>query len=316
MLAFKSDRDILKFVKPFIISIAGPTASGKSGLAISLAKMFDGEIVNADAIQVYRDLRVISARPTEREMQDIPHHLYGVIDGAQRYSAGRWARAAAPIIEEIIDRGKTAILVGGTGLYFRAIEEGLSPIPPVDKAVMEETQNLWDRCGPGEFYHKLIEIDGTMAHLNPADGQRLMRAWSVLRSSGKSLSVFQALPREPLLTRPVAAKLVLSPPRDILYQRCEMRFDQMMDEGAMEEARSLLALGLDSGLPVMKSLGAAELMAHLRGELALEEAIELAKRNTRRFAKRQMTWFRGQAGNWEWAQSAEEGLGRIEQILN
>jgi len=303
-------------VSKTLICIAGPTASGKSGCAIELAKGIKGEVINADAIQVYEDLHILSARPTPQEMEGVPHHLFGTMGGEEKCSAGRWARAAARIIEEIHVRQASVILVGGTGLYFKALEEGLSPIPHVADEVQAEAYMLWERLPAGEFYNLVVELDPAMAHLNPADGQRLMRVWSVAKATGQPLSYFQSLPREPLLSRPVSAKVVMLPPRDVLYERCEKRFDLMMSKGALQEAKRLKLKGLVKTHPVMKALGAAELIAYLDGDYNLERAIELSKRNTRRFAKRQMTWFRGQAKDWLVAQDQQTALSVIRQQLS
>lgn len=290
-----------------VIFIAGPTASGKSAAALSLVRRIDAEIVNADAIQVYRDLAVLSARPSTQDMKSAPHHLFGHVDSADRYSAGRWARDAAGEIKKILAKGRRAIVVGGTGLYFRALEEGLSPIPDVPDEIRELARSRLNEIGAAAFRDEVIRRDPAMARLTANDAQRLIRAWEVHEATGERLSDLQNAPRQPLIDSP-AARILVEPPRDVLYGNCERRFDEMMRHGALEEARALAERGLDPSLPVMKALGAAELMAHLGGAMTLEDAIALAKQNTRRFAKRQLTWFRNQAADWPRAANASDAV--------
>ena len=268
-----------------------------------LAEHLDGEIINADAMQVYEDLRVLTARPTKEDEAALPHHLYGTRDGAERCSAGIWARQAAGLVHDIQTRGKLPVIVGGTGLYFRALIDGLSPIPDVPETVRQEAGAHYEKVGAAAFYAEVTGFDPAMAHLPQGDRQRLVRAWEVYQATGTPLSEFQALPREPLLAGPFR-KICLMPERDQLYGNCNSRLDRMIEEGALEEVRALLARQLDPDLPVMKSLGVPELARHLSGALTLEEALAQAKTNTRRFAKRQMTWFRGQAADWEHVISA------------
>ncbi|NHK27845.1 tRNA (adenosine(37)-N6)-dimethylallyltransferase MiaA [Parvularcula flava] len=280
-----------------IVLIAGPTASGKSAAALEIAKALDGEIVNADAMQVYRDLRILTARPDAAEEAQAPHHLYGVLDGAERCSAGRWARMAAKAIGEIRGRGRVPIVVGGTGLYFKALTDGLSPMPDVPEEVREQGNRLFDGVGAAAFRKEVLSRDPGMAHLKENDRQRLIRAWEVHEGTGTPLSDWQKQPREAVVSgdfRPA----VLQPPREALYANCDRRLDLMLERDALKEVRDLLARKLDPSLPVMKSLGVPEFAAHLAGELPLDEALALAQQNTRRFAKRQMTWFRGQALDW------------------
>ena len=288
-----------------VILIAGPTASGKSAAALALAKKLDGEIVNADAMQVYSDLRILTARPPTQEEAAIPHHLYGVLDGAERCSAGRWARLASETIRDILARGRPSIVVGGTGLYFRALEDGLSPIPEIPAAVRERAGERIKEVGPAAFRAEVVARDPAMARLPEGDSQRLLRAWEVFEATGKPLSHFQTLPRTPLIES-VASRIVIEPPRDVLYARCDARATAMLAEGAVEEARALIARGLDPALPVMKALGVAEIGAMLRGALTKDDALALLQQNTRRFAKRQLTWFRNQAADWPRAASADD----------
>ena len=297
-----------------VVLIAGPTASGKSAAALALAERHGGEIVNADAIQVYRDLEILSARPGPGELAKAPHHLFGFLGGEERCSAGRWARFAGEAVKGVLARGRMAIVVGGTGLYFRALEEGLSPVPEIPGEIREAAAARLAELGAEAFRAEVVKADPAMARLPAADAQRLLRAWEVREATGAPLSDFQSLPREPLIGPP-AARIVIEPQRETLYAACEARFDRMMEEGALEEARRLKARRLDPGLPVMKALGAAELIAHLEGALALDEAVDLAKQNTRRFAKRQMTWFRNQAASWPRAADSRNAISTVDETL-
>ncbi len=291
-----------------VVFIAGPTASGKSALALDLADRLGGEIVNADAMQVYRDLRIVTARPSTAEEARAPHHLYGVVDGAERCSAGRWARMAAPIIDDIGARGRCAIVVGGTGLYFRALEEGLSPIPDTPAPIRAKAQARLAELGAAAFRDEVVARDPDMARLAANDAQRLTRAWEVFEATGKPLSQFQALPRQPVLPHARARRVVVEPDRETLYRRSDQRAAEMLESGAVEEVKALLARDLDSTLPVMKALGVAEVTALLKGDLDREGALANLQQATRQFAKRQLTWFRNQAPNWPRAEDSERAL--------
>lgn len=294
-------------IAPRTLFIAGPTASGKSAAALEIASRADGEIVNADAIQVYRDLRVLSARPTVEDEARLTHHLYGFLDGAERCSAGRWARLAAAAIADIHERGSLAVVVGGTGFYFRALEEGLSPVPDIPASVRAEAGDRLAEIGAEAFRDEVIADDPAMARLPAGDSQRLMRAWEVHRATGKPLSYFQGLPREPLLAG-VPAKAVIEPPRERLYERCEERAESMLKKGGLDEARALIARKLDPGMPIMKALGVPEIADHLAGAASLEETLDALKQSTRRFAKRQLTWLRRQTPDWPRFASAREAI--------
>lgn len=297
-------------VESRIIFIAGPTASGKSAAALALAEKLGGEIINADAMQVYRDLRIITARPSESDERRAPHRLYGVIDGAQSCSAGRWARMAGDAVEKAAVRGRAAILVGGTGLYFKALEEGLSPIPETPAAIREKAKARRAELGAAAFRAEVIARDSAMAHLPEGDAQRLMRAWEVSETTGRPLSYFQRLPRERLIDRE-AEKAVIAPPRETLYASCDSRAANMFESGALDEVRALIERGLDPDLPVMKTLGVPEIASFLRGEKSRAEALAALQRNTRRFAKRQTTWFRHQTPVWPRSQSADEAVAAL-----
>ena len=277
--------------------VAGPTASGKTALALRLAAELKGEVVNADALQLYRDLRILSARPTQAQMDQAPHHLFGIADAAEGWSVGRWLEAAALVLAEIAARGRPAIVVGGTGLYFRAMTEGLAPAPAVPSEVRKSVQARFDALGEEAFRSELGQRDpASAARIASGDRQRLTRAFEVHEASGRALSAWQS-EVSPALA-PDHQAVVLEPPRDVLYARCDARFEAMVQAGALEEAGALLARGLDPALPAMKAVGVRELGAHLRGETGLDAAIGQAQQQTRRYAKRQLTWFRNQTPGW------------------
>lgn len=289
--------------------IAGPTASGKSALALTLASVTGGEIVNADAVQVYEDLAILSARPAPDDLARAPHHLYGFVDAAVRYSAGRWSRAAAEAIAGVHARGRLAIVVGGTGLYFRALEGGLAPAPDVPADISAAARARLDRIGLAAFRDEVLARDPAMARLAPGDTQRHLRAWEIHEATGRPLSQWQSA--APTAGAIVAGRLVLDPPREDLYRRIEARFAAMAANGGIEEARRLKGRGLDPALPAMKAVGAAELMRYLGGSLTLDDALALGAQNTRRLAKRQMTWFRNQTASWPRATDAAAGLAAL-----
>ncbi len=279
---------------PPLVIVAGATASGKSGLALALAEAFGGVVVNADSMQVYRELSVLTARPGPAETERVPHRLYGVLPGAEACSAGRWRGLALAEIEDALDAGRLPILAGGTGLYLRALEQGLSAIPPVPQAVRAAARARHGALGGTAFHAALAERDPeTAARLHPSDSQRLIRAWEVLEASGRPLSAWQREPAGPGLPHR-RLRLVLAPPRAALYAACDRRFMQMMEDGALDEVDRLLALGLDPSLPVMRALGVPQLARHLGGEITLEEAVAAGRQATRRYAKRQLTWLRTQ----------------------
>lgn len=296
------------------VLIMGPTASGKSALALALAERLGGEIVNADAAQVYRDLRVLTARPGTEDEARVPHHLYGQVDGAERYSVGKWLTAAQGVITDIATRGRLAIVCGGTGLYFRALTEGLTTAPAADPALRAELLGRLRQDGPQSLYSELAQVDPDMAaRLGPRDGPRILRALEVWRTSGVSLLSLHAA-MSPALAREDWLGVTLWPERSRLYGAINRRFDAMAAAGGMEEVRALMTRGLDPDLPAMKAIGAPPLMAHLRGELSLQKAAEKARQDTRNYAKRQYTWIRGQMKDWRRvaAESPEE---RLEDLL-
>jgi len=278
--------------------IAGPTASGKSALALRLADATGGEIVNADSMQLYRDLRLLTARPSAEEEARAPHHLFGTVDAGDGWSVGRWLRAAVETLGEIAARGRPAIVVGGTGLYFRALTKGLAEIPPVTAETRGEAEGDFERLGEAAFRDRLASADpAAAARIAPSDRQRLVRAWEVYAATGAALSDWQQT-GEPALPAGAWSGVALEPPREALYAHCDARLEMMVREGALEEVRALVARGLDPMLPAMKAVGVREFAAHLRGETSLAQALEAAQRETRRYAKRQLTWMRGQMADW------------------
>lgn len=270
------------------VLIAGPTASGKSGLALALAERQGGVIVNADALQVYAGWRVLTARPAPEEEARVPHRLYGMVAADQDWSVGHWLRAVAPLLQG----PARPIIVGGTGLYFTALTEGLAEIPPTPPAIRAEGDSL----SLGQLLEALDPE--TRTRIDQRNRARAQRAWEVLRATGRGLAAWQAETGPPLLPPDRAARLVLRPGRDWLAERIARRFDQMIAAGALDEARAALQ-GWDPARPASRAIGAPELIAHLRGEMPLADAVEAAKLATRQYAKRQRSWFRSRMSDWQ-----------------
>ena len=283
---------------PRVLVVVGPTATGKSDLGIVLAQELGGEIVNADSMQVYRDLRVLTARPTEEDEARAPHHLFGVVDAAEAWSVGRWLTTARAILAEIAARGRPAIVVGGTGLYFRALTEGLADIPSIPAEARTESQALLKRLGEPAFRARLTEVDpAAVLRIAVGDGQRLTRAWEVFAATGRSLTAWQAgttAPEPSPWTR-----LAIDPDRATLNASLDARLARMVEDGALDEVARLVVRDLPPTAPAMKALGVQPFAAHLSGEIGLDEALAIAQRDTRRYAKRQATWLRHQAADWE-----------------
>jgi tRNA dimethylallyltransferase len=281
-----------------LLVIAGPTASGKSRLALDIAQSLDdrggAEIVNADAIQVYRELSILTARPAADDLAAVPHHLYGVLSAAERCSAGRWRALAVAAIADIHARGHLPIVVGGTGLYIRALLEGLAPIPDVPEAVRAAIAARMATQGAPALHAELARRDPAgAAKLSPNDRQRIARALEVLEATGRPIGDWQREAAE--LPSPFASlAFVIDPPREALRQACAGRFRAMLAAGALDEVRGLLALHLPSHAPALKALGVRELAAHLAGETDRETAADRAETSTMQYAKRQQTWFRHQ----------------------
>lgn len=282
------------------ILIAGPTASGKSALALALAERFGGVVVNADSMQVYRDLAVLTARPSGGDLARAGHELYGTVDGAVAYSVGRWLEDVAPVLAQLWAADAVPIIVGGTGLYFRALTEGLSPIPAVPPDIRDHWRGEAARLGPAALHEVLGRRDAeTARRLRPTDPQRIVRALEVLDATGWGLAQWQGQPGRPVVPEAGAVKLVAGLDRATLYARADDRVDAMLAGGAIAEVRLLASRGLAPDLPVMRALGVAPLLRLLAGEIALADAAALTKAETRRYIKRQQTWLRRNMITWD-----------------
>jgi tRNA dimethylallyltransferase len=283
---------------PLVTLIAGPTASGKSALALKMARETGAVIINADSQQLYADLRILTARPSVEEEAQADHRLYGVADAAEAWSVGKWSRAALPVLDELRTEKRPAILVGGTGLYFMALTRGLADIPPVPVAVRDKVEEDYATQGETAFRAHLAKIDPQSAGaIEQGDRQRLVRAMSVFSASGRSLTEWKAQTR-PLLKPNSWSGLVIDPDRGALYDNCDLRVNQMMAQGALDEVRALARRHLPSALPAMKAVGVRELAEHLAGLRTLDDATTALKQATRNYAKRQLTWFRNQTPTW------------------
>jgi tRNA dimethylallyltransferase len=283
------------------VLIAGPTASGKSALALELAAATGGVIINADSMQVYRDLKVITARPTTEEEARAPHRLYGEVDAAINFSAGAWLAEAAAILAEARAQNRLPIFTGGSGLYFKALTHGLSAVPPIPAAIREGVRARLERDGVEELHAELAQRDPASAErLEPRDRTRIARALEVVEATGRSLTDWHRDGLPPLLPPGSFRALFLDPERDELYARIDARFDAMLAAGALEEVASLAARQLDPLLPAMKAHAVPALIRHLRGEITLDEAAVIGRGDTRHYAKRQFTWFRHQLPEFEW----------------
>jgi tRNA dimethylallyltransferase len=286
-----------------VILIAGPTASGKSALALELAKTHGGFIINADSMQVYRDLRIITARPSPDEEKRVPHRLYGHVDAAENYSVGRWFGEAAAALKYALRHRQPAIVVGGTGLYFSTLTRGIAAVPPIPPEIRRDVRGRLAAEGVAALHAELARRDpATAARLKAGDRARITRALEVVLTTGRSLTEWHADNSPAHVDLAGAAKVFLMPKRDELGARIDARFDAMMAAGALEEVRALAARDVDPNLPAMKAHGVPWLIRHLKGEITIAEAIEQAKRDTRRYTKRQATWFRNQLPQFEWVE--------------
>jgi len=302
--------------KPAVILVAGPTASGKSALAMTLAEKLGGVIVNADAMQVYRDLRIITARPSVEDERRVPHRLYGHVDAAENFSVGRWCEEAAAALAVTQRTGRAAILVGGSGLYFSTLTRGLAAVPPIPAEIREQVRARLNSDGVAALHAELKWRDpAAAARLMPGDRARISRALEVVLATGRSLLDWHDDNKPAGLDAARAAKVFLMPDRDELLRRIDARFDAMMAAGALDEVRALAARQLDPALPAMKAHGVPWLIRHLAGEITLDQAVEEAKRDTRQYTKRQATWFRNQLPDFAWAEP-ERALATIEAQLH
>jgi tRNA dimethylallyltransferase len=295
------------------VLIAGPTASGKSALALALAREIGGTIINADSMQVYRDLRVITARPTPEEEGSLPHRLYGHVDAAENYSVGRWLADLGPVVDAVRAAGRVPVLTGGTGLYFKALTQGLSNVPPIPAEIRAAVRARMERDGPVALHAELAARDPA-TQLKPADRTRIARALEVLEATGRALGDWHREGLPPLLAASGAVKIFLAPERAELRRRIDARFDAMLAAGALDEVRALAVRKLDPMLPAMKAHGVPWLIGHLNGEITLAEASEGAKADTRRYTKRQFTWARHQLPDWSWMEP-EEALAKTLGVL-
>jgi len=286
------------------VLIAGPTASGKSALALELARATGGVIVNADSMQVYRDLRIITARPTPQEEAAVAHRLYGHVDAAVNFSAGSWVTDAAAVLAEVRAQNRLAIFAGGSGLYFKALTRGLSAVPPIPAEIREGVRARLQRDGVEALHAELAQRDPESAErLEPRDRTRIARALEVVEATGRSLTDWHRDGLPPLLPPGQFSALFLAPERDQLYARIDARYDTMLAAGALEEVAALAARHLDPLLPAMKAHGVPALIRHLKGEITRDEAAVIG----RHYAKRQFTWFRHQLPEFEWVKPEEAG---------
>lgn len=302
--------------RPKAVLIAGPTASGKSAAALALAVRFRGTVINADSMQIYRELAVLTARPGPADLAAAPHRLYGTVPAAEAYSVGRWLAEIAACLDEAERERRLPILVGGTGLYFKALTEGLAPVPDIPEEVRRFWRDKADRQGGEGLYQALAARDPAFAaRLRPSDPQRVLRALEVIDATGVSLGEWRGASSAPLVASTDALKLVLAPERAPLYAAIDARLDRMLKSGALDEVRTLMTQDLDDGLPAMRAHGVRELMAYFRGEASLEQAVAKAKTETRRYAKRQMTWARRFMADWEWFPDTAAAIAAADAML-
>lgn len=284
---------------PLVTLIAGPTASGKSALALKMARETGAVIINADSQQLYADLRILTARPSIEEEAQADHRLYGVADAAEAWSVGRWSRAVLALLETVKADQRPAIIVGGTGLYFTALTRGLAEVPPVPAPVRDQIELAYVAQGEVAFRAALAGVDPKAARsIEQGDRQRLVRAMSVHASSGRSLSDWQA-DTAPLFSPDTWTGLVLEPDRELLYDQCDARVDHMLQAGVLDEVSTLLARQLSPTLPAMKAVGLRELAAFINGAMPRQQAVNALKQSTRNYAKRQLTWFRNQTPDFQ-----------------
>jgi len=283
------------------IVIAGPTASGKSAFALELAGQRGGLIINADSMQIYRELRILTARPSAVEMARVPHRLYGFRSGAHAYSVGQWLDDAADALAEARTSGLVPIFVGGTGLYFKALFQGLSPVPEIREDIRAHWRERARHEDARALHADLAKRDpAAAARLRPSDAQRIVRALEVIEATGHSLLEWQEAAGVPLLSETRTQRFVVAPERAALYRACDARATRMMEAGALDEVAALLRQGIDPARPVMRAIGVRPISAYLRGEIDLPEAHARLQTQTRRYVKRQLTWARRNMISWKW----------------
>jgi tRNA dimethylallyltransferase len=300
--------------RPDAVLIAGPTASGKSALALELAERH-GIVINVDSMQVYRDLRIITARPTAEEEARVPHRLYGHVDAAENYSVGRWLADARQALLELREAGRLPVFVGGTGLYFKALTTGLAAVPSIDPEIRARLRGRLDEQGVEALHMQLQQRDPeSAARIMIRDRSRILRALEVVEATGRTISDWHREGLPPLIAPERTIRIFLTPGREELKRRIEKRFDLMLEAGALEEVRALDARNLPEHLPAMKAHGVPWLRKYLRGEISLEAAAEGGKMDTRRYAKRQVTWFRNQMPGWIWVEP-ERGMAAVLDMM-
>ena len=288
--------------------IAGPTASGKSALALEMARETGAVIINADSQQLYADLRILTARPSIEDERQADHRLYGMADATEVWSVGRWLRASAPLIKAADIERRPILIVGGTGLYFTALLQGLVNLPDIDDDERKAAETIYDHDGE-EAVRRLLREDGAQDKIAPGDRQRLVRALSVLRATGRTLTAWQADTR-PAIDLTGCRKIITGGDRRTLYERCEKRVDLMIDGGALDEVARLLRRELPPTLPVMKAVGVREFGEYLTGKTTLEQASQAVRQATRRYIKRQLTWMRARMADWDCVEVAGSDVSR------
>ena len=280
-----------------IVLLSGPTATGKSSLASKLAEKIDGEIINADSIQLYRDLFILTARPDIKK-EKIKHHCYGFLDGDINWSVGKWINEINKILKDVIKRNKIPIVVGGTGFYFKAITDGLSPIPDIDKSIRLKIENDLEKNGLTELQKRLALIDPKASEkINPNDRQRIMRALEVYEGTNKKISDFWLMKREKIINYK-SINFKIDADREWIYKNCDLRVDYMFENGVVEEVRHLLTKNYSENSPIMKAIGVDEITSFLNSDITLDKALELIKFKTHQYAKRQITWINNQMISW------------------
>jgi len=280
-----------------IILLSGPTATGKSSLASKLAEKIDGEIINADSIQLYRDLFILTARPNI-EKEKIKHHCYGILEGDINWSVGNWIDAINEILKEVINRKKVPIVVGGTGFYFKAITDGLSPIPDIDKSIRLKIENELEKNGLEELQKRLAIVDPKASEkINPNDKQRIIRALEVYEGTNKRISEFWLMKREKIINYE-SINFKIDADRKWIYKNCDLRVDYMFENGVIEEVRYLLNKNYSKTSPIMKAIGVDEITLFLNNDITIDRASELIKFKTHQYAKRQITWINNQMISW------------------